>query len=103
LPVLKNAVELDPGGLFIVYAKSIAEAKKQIKGAGLAKNVYVCNREKITAERLASAVANNTIISRYRLERSQDGAQTSSVIDVSEQLECISEHDSGSGLRSAMA
>lgn len=91
LPVLKNAVELDPDGLFIVYAKSISEAKKQIKTAGLSKNVYVCDRNKITAEKLASAVANNKIISRYRLERAQDSPFTSGVIDVSEQLEFISE------------
>lgn len=90
LPVLKNAVELDPSGLFIVYAKSISEAKKQIKTAGLSKSVYVCDRNKVTAEKLASAVANNEIVSRYRLEKTE--GFTSGVIDVSEQLEFISEH-----------
>jgi len=102
LPVLKNAVELDEEGLFIVYAKSIAEAKKQIKAAGLSKNVYVCDRNKITAEELASAVANNKIISRYRLEKSNDSPFTSGVMDVSEQLEFISEHETETRFRRAL-
>lgn len=88
LPVLKNAIKLDPSGLYIVYAKSIKEARAALKANDMQSGVYVCDRTKVDAHRLAQAISNNEITARYRMQK---GVTKSEIIDISAHLENISE------------
>lgn len=88
LPVLKNAIKLDPSGLYIVYARSIKEARAALKENNMQAGVYVCDRAKVDAHTLAKAISNNEITARYRMQK---GVTKSEIIDLSAHLETISE------------
>ncbi len=91
LPVLKNAIQLDPGGLYIVYTNHVKEAKLSLKTNDLTQ-VYICDRSKIEPDRLVSAVSKNEITARYRLQAGNH--YKSEIIDVSSHLEEIAEDES---------
>ena len=97
LPVLKNAIQLDPGGLFIVYTNHVKEAKTCLKANELSQ-VYICDREKVTPDRLVAAVSKNEITSRYRMQKQWK----TEIIDVSSHLNDIAEGESSSNLHLAL-
>lgn len=94
LPVLKNAVKLDPTSLFIIYAKSIAAAKAGLKASNLSSSVFLCDRTKISPERLAIAISNSEITTRYRMQKGDSRIRNSEIIDVANILENIAEQPS---------
>ena len=95
LPVLKNAIQLDPGGLYIVYTNHVKEAKASLKSHSLSQ-VYICDRAKVEPERLVAAVSKNEITARYRLQAGNH--YKSEIIDVSSHLEEIAEEESSPNL-----
>jgi hypothetical protein len=94
LPVLRNAVKLDPTSLFIIYAKSVAAAKAGLKASNLSGSVFLCDRAKISADRLARAISSSEITTRYRLQKNDSKVRTSEIIDVADVLENIAEKPS---------